>query len=377
MNKMNKRITIDIRKYMMVIILVAIWGIFTVLSDGSYFTARNFTNLFRQAVFTAVLATGIISVIILGHIDLSIGSTAALSGGIVGIFTTINGYPLAVALIVALLAGALVGAWNGFWVAYRDVPPFIATMASMMVVRASLVGITDGVTISPMPDVMKELATGYLPNWFSIVLCVGLMAVLVGSRWMDRLNKQKLGLEPKALWSDILSSVVSVLLVGAFLAMMLSYKGVPTALVLVLILVAIFTFVQNKTLFGRRIYAIGGNKAACQLAGIKIKRITLIVFVMSGVIASIAGIFLSARLNSASSLAADGAEMDAIAACVIGGTSMVGGIGSIAGAMIGALVIQSIQNGMSLLDTPSFWQDIVMGLVLLFAVWFDISRKKK
>ncbi|MDC7226848.1 MAG: sugar ABC transporter permease [Spirochaetales bacterium] len=373
----KKSIKIDLRKYMMVMALVIIWIVFTVLTRGSYFTPRNLTNLFRQAVFTAILATGMFPVIVLGQIDLTVGSIAALAGGLVGMLTTWMGLPFWFAVAIALIAGMAVGIWNGFWVAYRGVPAFIATLSSMLVFRAVLLGMTDGITISPMPEILKGLGAGFLSPVFGYVLAVLACVVMLFIQWNGRSKKIKMNLPTSSLIIEIIKTILTVGLLFGFMYMMASYKGIPVALMIILILFVIFQYVFSSTVFGRRIYAIGGNANACQLAGINIKASTMIVFAMNGVVAAIAGIFLSSRLNSASSAAASGAELDAIAACVIGGISMLGGIGTISGVMIGALVIQSIQNGMSLLDTPSFWQNIVKGLVLLVAVWFDISRKNK
>lgn len=368
---------IDFHKYMMVCALIVIWIVFAALSKGVYFTPRNFTNLFRQAVFTAILATGMLSVIILGHIDLSVGSIAALSGGIVGMMTTWNGHPLWLAVIVAVAVGVLIGLWSGFWIAYMGVPAFIVTMSSMLVFRAALVGLTNGITISPMPDVLKVIGADFLPANIGYVLAAVVCSVILFQQWNDRRKRAALSLAVASPLVECLRSCVAVGLIAAFLKMMHGYRGIPNALIIIIALIVIFQFVQSRTVFGRRIYAIGGNSKACQLAGINIRKTTLAVYGINGAIAAIAGIFLASRLNSASSLAANGAELDAIASCVIGGTSMLGGIGTIGGTMLGAVVIQSIQNGMSLLDTPSFWQNIVKGLVLLAAVWFDISRKKK
>lgn len=368
---------IDLRKNMMVFALIAIWFVFTILTNGSYFTPRNFTNLFRQAVFTAILATGMFPVIVLGQIDLSVGSIAALSGGIVGMMTTWNGYPFWLSIFVAIFVGVLIGVWNGFWVAYRGVPAFIATLSSMLVFRAVLLGLTDGITISPMPEVLKVLGADFLSPIVGYIL-VGLACIImIFNQWNERRKKINLSLPTAPLVKEVLRSVLTVGVLGAFMYMMGSYKGIPVALVIIIVLVVIFHYIFNNTVFGRRIYAIGGNSSASELAGINIKSSTTIVFAINGAISAIAGIFLASRLNSASSAAATSAELDAIASCVIGGVSMLGGIGSIIGVMTGALVIQSIQNGMSLLDTPSFWQNIVKGLVLLIAVWFDISRKNK
>lgn len=362
---------------MMVFALIAIWIVFTVLSKGSYFTPRNFTNLFRQAVFTAILATGMFPVIVLGQIDLTVGSIAALSGGVVGMLTTWMGFPFWIAVCVALLVGALIGVWNGFWVAYRGVPAFIATLSSMLVFRAVLLGLTDGITISPMPEVLKVLGAGFLPAMVGYVLACVAVILLLFIQWNDRRKKVMHSLPTVSMAVEISKSAMTVAVIGVFMYMMASYKGIPVALMIILVLYVVFQYIFNSTVFGRRIYAIGGNSKACELSGINIKASTTIVFAINGAVAAIAGIFLASRLNSASSAAATGAELDAIASCVIGGVSMLGGIGTIGGVMIGALVIQSIQNGMSLLDTPSFWQNIVKGLVLLIAVWFDISRKNK
>jgi len=369
-------IKFDSRKYMMVFALIGIWIIFTVLSTGTYIMPRNMSNLFRQSVFTAVLAVGMLNVILLGEIDLSVGSIAGLCGGMLAILNVWSGVPILLAIVITLILGFVLGLWNGWWVAYRGVPAFIVTLAGMLVFRGVLLGMTDGITISPLDPALGIIGKEFLPGYVGIILGAVCILGALYFQWSARFKRKAQLLDVPALSIDIAKSVLMVLLIGGFVALMNAYQGIPTPLIIVLVLFLIFNFVLNRTVFGRRIYAIGGNKMASRLAGINIKKTTMIVFSLNGLIAAIAGIFLTSRLDSAAVNAGTSAEMDAIAACIVGGTSMMGGIGTLPGAIIGALVMASIDNGMSLLDAPSFYQTIVKGLVLLIAVWFDMSRKK-
>ena len=372
----KKALSFDLRKYMMVIALVGIWAIFGAISGGTYLLPRNMSNLFRQSVFTAILAIGMLNVIVLGQIDLSVGSIAGLCGGILAIANVWKGMSPFVAIVITLAAGLLLGLWNGWWVAYRNVPSFIVTMAGLLVFRGVLVGITDGITIGPVSPFFGVIGKEFLPTIVGIALGAVVIVFFLLGQYSERSGKLRHGLRVAPPRTEVAKSVFFTLLIVVFVVVMNAYRGVPNPVVIVLVLLVLFSYLSNKTVFGRRIYAIGGNKMASRLSGIDIRKITLIVFGINGAMAAIAGIFLTSRLDAAAVNAATSAELDAIAACVIGGTSLMGGVGTVFGAIIGAVVMASLDNGMSLLNAPSFYQTIVKGLVLLLAVWFDMSRKQ-
>lgn len=376
MSNEKKGLTFDLRKYMMVIAIAGIWIIFGAISGGTYLLPRNLSNLFRQSVFTAILAIGMLNVIVLGQIDLSVGSIAGLCGGILAIANVWKGAPPLVAIVITIAAGLLLGLWNGWWIAYRNVPSFIVTMAGLLVFRGILVGITDGITIGPVSPFFGLIGKDFLPYGVGIALGAAVIVGFVVMQYTERAGKARHGLHVTSARNEILKSLFFILLIAAFVYIMSSYRGIPNPVVIVLVLFVVFNYLTNKTVFGRRIYAIGGNKMASRLSGINIKKVTLAVFAINGIMAAIAGIFLTSRLDAAAVNAATSAELDGIAACVIGGASLMGGVGTVSGAIVGSVVMASLDNGMSLLNAPSFYQTIVKGLVLLLAVWFDMSRNK-
>lgn len=373
----NKKIKLDLRTYMMIIALVSIWIIFSIITGGSFLTPRNISNLFRQSVFTSMLAIGMVLVIIMGHIDLSVGSIVGLAGGVIAILDVWQGMNPILSIIITLLLGLILGFWNGWWTAYRKVPSFIVTLGGLLIFRGILVGITRGTTIGPMSDLFYYLGKGYLSKNFGIMFGALIAVILIYLQWNRRKKKLKYNFEVLPLYLEILKIFFSVALLVVFILVLNAYRGIPIPLLVLTVFLAVFIFVTSKTTFGRHIYAIGGNEDAAQLSGINIKKITLSVFMINGLMAAIGGIFLSSRLNAASVAAGDGAELDAIAACVIGGASLSGGIGKVGGAVVGAVVMASLDNGMSLMNVENFWQSIIKGLILILAVWVDIYTKNK
>jgi D-xylose transport system permease protein len=373
----KKKINFDLRTYMMIIALVSIWIIFSFTTGGSFLTARNISNLFRQAVFTSMLAIGMVLVIIMGHIDLSVGSIVGLAGGVIAILDVWQGMNPILSITLTLLLGLVLGFWNGWWTAYQKVPSFIVTLGGLLIFRGVLVGITRGTTIGPMSDLFYYLGKGYLEKKFGIIFAVFVALILVYLQWNRRKNKLKYNFEVLPLKLEISKIVFSVVLLISFVMILNAYRGIPIPLLVLTLFLAIFIFITNKTTFGRHIYAIGGNADAAKLSGIDIKKITLVVFMINGLMASIGGIFLTSRLNAASVAAGNGAELDAIAACVIGGASLAGGIGKVGGAVVGAVVMASLDNGMSLMNVENFWQSIIKGLILILAVWVDMYTKNK
>jgi len=373
----SSRIKANIRTYTMISVLVGIWIIFTIITGGTFLSARNLALLARQASVTSVLAIGMVFVIVAGHIDLSVGSVLGLCGGVMAILQSRMQWDVIPTLVVIILLGTLIGAWHGFWVAYKKVPAFIVTLGGYLMFRGVLLGITKSVSISLSSPILKAIGQDYLQKGAGIILAVIAVIATIIMVFKARASREKYNLDVPPIYQSILKVCLFSILIIGFVLVMNNYEGIPIPVIIVLCLTLVFNFIATKTKFGRCVYAIGGNPEAAMLSGIDNKRYTLLVFIISGFLSAIAGIILTGRLNAATSNAGAMAEMDAIAACVIGGTSMTGGIGSIPFALIGALVMASLDNGMSLLNTESFWQQIIKGLILILAVWVDMSTKKK
>ena len=369
--------SLNLQVFVMIAAIVVIMLFFTWTTDGSYLSARNVSNLLRQTAITGILAVGMVFVIISAEIDLSVGSMMGLLGGAAAIFDVWFGWPLPLTIVVTLLAGLLLGAWNGWWVAYRKVPSFIVTLAGMLAFRGILIGITNGTTVSPTSNAMSQIGQSYLPNGVGFGIgAVGLM-LFVAWQWRRRSRRTQLGLPVAAASGDVTrQSIMAILVLGA-IYLLNDYRGVPTPVLILTALMLAGIFMASRTAFGRRIYAIGGNIDAARLSGVNVERTKLAVFAINGLMVAIAGLILSSRLGAGSPSAGNIAELDAIAACVIGGTSLAGGIGSVAGAVMGAFIMASLDNGMSMLDVPTFWQYIVKGAILLLAVWMDSATKRR
>lgn len=361
----------------MILAIVLIVAFFTWTTDGSYLSARNISNLLRQTAITGILAVGMVFVIISAEIDLSVGSMMGLLGGAAAIFDVWFGWPLPLTIAVTLVMGLLLGAWNGWWVAYRKVPSFIVTLAGMLAFRGILVGITNGTTVSPISPGMSQIGQSYLPSGIGFGFGVVGLVLFVLWQWRLRQRRQKLGLSLPAASSTLIRQALTAVIVLGAIWMLNDYRGVPTPVLILTLLMLGGLFIATRTAFGRRIYAIGGNIDAARLSGINVARTKLAVFAINGLMVAIAGLILSSRLGAGSPSAGNIAELDAIAACVIGGTSLAGGIGSVAGAVMGAFIMASLDNGMSMMDVPTFWQYIVKGTILLLAVWMDSATKRR
>lgn len=392
MSKDNKSVNLiknlirsNIRQYGMFIALFVIMIIFNILTEGTFLRPRNLTNLYLQTGYIAVLAVGMVLVIIAGHIDLSVGSVAAFTGAIAGILQVKMGLPTVPTILITLSVGMLIGAWQGFWIAYKKVPAFIVSLASMLIFRGAVIGITKGQTIGPFDENFNNISVGYLKDILHIdgvhmlsviigIISVVLYIVLEFNKRKKRI-KYKFEILPVGLF--IIQLVLVSALIMSFILSMALYQGIPYTVIIVVGLVLLYTFITTKTTIGRHIYAVGGNIEAARLSGINTAKTLFTVFVSMGTLAALSGIVYSARLNSAAPSAGNLFELDAIAASFIGGASASGGIGSVFGAIIGALVMASINNGMSLMNLDISYQYIIKGLVLLLAVWFDISTRNK
>ena len=369
--------SLNMQVFVMIAAIVAIMLFFTWTTDGAYLSARNVSNLLRQTAITGILAVGMVFVIISAEIDLSVGSMMGLLGGAAAIFDVWLGWPLPLTIVVTLALGLLLGAWNGWWVAYRKVPSFIVTLAGMLAFRGILIGITNGTTVAPTSASMSQIGQSYLPDGVGFIIGVLGMAGFIAWQWRGRMRRQALGLSNSSATGTVGRQALTAVIALGAIWMLNDYRGVPTPVLLLALFLLAGMFMATRTAFGRRIYAIGGNLEAARLSGISVERTKMAVFAINGLMVAVAGLILSSRLGAGSPSAGNIAELDAIAACVIGGTSLAGGVGSVAGAVMGAFIMSALDNGMSMMDVPTFWQYIVKGSILLLAVWMDSATKHR
>jgi putative multiple sugar transport system permease protein len=385
MESIKKAFKENVNNYSMIIALVGIMVFFQIKTDGILLKPLNITNLILQNSYILILAIGMLLVIVAFQIDLSVGSVAAVVGAFAGI-TIINNHmsvPLGIALV--LIIGAIIGAWQGFWIAYVKIPAFITTLAGMMVFRGLTYVSLKGTSIAPFPKSFQLMSTGFIPDFFNgkgihittIVIGIIFSILYVASEIRKRATQKKYNFEVSNPVVLSIKIAALVIVINGFCYVMAQYKGLPNVLVLLTALVAFYTFITTKTTLGRHIYALGGNEKAARLSGVKTKWIVFLVFVNMGVLAALSGLVFAARLNSATPNAGVSFELDAIAACFIGGASTAGGIGTIMGAIIGGLFMGVMNNGMSLMGVGIDWQQAIKGMVLLLAVAFDVYSKSK
>lgn len=384
MEAIAKLFKTNFRQYGMIIALVVIMALFTLLTGGLLVKPINITNLILQNSYVLVLAIGMVLVIITGHIDLSVGSIAAFVGAVSAIMMVDWGMPAWAAVIASLVVGALIGAWQGFWVAYVKIPAFIVTLAGMLLFRGLTMIVLEGQSISPFPGGFTKISSGFLPNladtatnMVSILAGIVFTVLYILNELRNRREQTKYNFNVRSQGLFILQLVLVAAVINVFTFMLASYAGIPNILILLFVLVLAYSFIMNRTVMGRHIYALGGNEKAAALSGVKTKKVTFWVFVNMGVLAAISGLIFAARLNAATPKAGTNFELDAIAACFIGGASASGGIGTVFGAIIGGLVMGVLNNGMSLIGLGIDWQQGIKGLVLLLAVAFDIYNKNK
>lgn len=388
MKTQAKKANISLKQYGMGIALIVIFLIFSFLSDGKNYTPMNINNLVMQNSYVVILAIGMLLCIITGNVDLSVGSVVAFIGAISSILILDVGLPIWLVVVVALAMGLLIGMWQGFFIAYLGVPPFIVTLANMLIFRGLTMVALQGQTKGPLPTGFTIIGAGYLPT-YSIKIgntsfeLFALLAGIIGSvliilnEMRNIGTKRKYGFAIAPFWQTLLKLGVIVFLMNFFTFKLAVYKGLPFVLAIMLGLVLVYTFVTNNMVVGRQVYAVGGNAKAASLSGIKTKKVMFWVYANMGLMAALAGIVLSARNASATPKAGDGFELDAIASCYIGGASAYGGTGTVVGAVIGALIMGILNNGMSLIGWSVDIQRVVKGLVLLGAVTIDLLSKKK
>ncbi|WP_149203767.1 multiple monosaccharide ABC transporter permease [Actinotalea subterranea] len=386
MTSLKRSLGGDVRQYGIMAALVVIVILFQVLTDSKLLLPNNVASLVGQNAYVMILAIGMVMVIVAGHIDLSVGSVVAFVGGVSALAMSDAGLPWLVAVGIGLLLGALVGAWQGFWVAYVGIPAFIVTLAGMLIFRGLAIVLV-GVTIAGLPAPFVQISNGYVPNGLGYLANRDIVTLLLGAatiaalavtqiRARRDLVKHELKVDPFGAFIGKL--VLFSALIG-FLTWILagSAGGTPIVLVIVGVLVIVYTFVMGKTVFGRHVYAIGGNLHAAILSGVNTRKVNFWIFVNMGVLAGIAGVVTTSRAGAAIAAAGQNYELDAIAACFIGGTAVTGGIGKVSGAMVGALIMGVLNMGLSIMSVDAAWQQAIKGLVLLLAVAFDLLNKRR
>ena len=366
----------NIRRYGMGIALISIMILFEILTNGILLKPLNVTNLILQNSYILILAIGMLLVIVTGNVDLSVGSVAAFIGAISAMLMVNYKMSPFIALPICLAVGGLIGAWQGFWIAYVKIPAFIVTLAGMLIFRGLTLVILQGQTIAPFPEIFQAISSGFVPGKNTATI-VGIIAslVYVYLQLKNRKRKTKNGFDVEPISLLVIKCLAVIAIVNIFTYWLASYKGIPTVLVLLSVLVLGYSFLANRTVLGRHIYASGGNQKAAELSGVKTKRTLFLVYVNMGILSALAGMVFAGRLNAATPKAGQSFELDAIAACYIGGASALGGIGTVFGGIIGGLVMGVLNNGMSILGIGIDWQQAIKGFVLLVAVAFDVYTK--
>lgn len=390
MARFVEALELDVRLLGMLGAMLIIWVIFNYFAHGSFLTPRNLWNLAVQTSVVGIIATAMVPVIVTRQIDLSVGSVLGFTGMIMAAaqarwFTANLPLDWVWGLIIGILAGGLIGAFQGFWVAYQGVPSFIVTLAGLLIFRGGAWLVTQGQTVAPLDEAFQQLGSGSIGGTASwVVGGVAIAAVIVGS-FRSRQKRLRLQFPVKPLWADALLVLVTTALIVGFVMLMNAYmqprsnlpRGIPVPVLITLTMALLMSYVMRRTRFGRYVYSLGGNPEATALAGVDTKRVKLWIFIIIGMMSAVAGAIASARLNAGANSTGTLTELYVIAAVVIGGTSLAGGYGTILGAMLGALLMQSLQSGMVLIGLSSPLQQIVIGLVLIIAVWIDILYRRR
>jgi putative multiple sugar transport system permease protein len=373
------------RDYGMLLSLLAIMLFFQVVTDGTLLKPLNLTNLVLQNSYIVIMALGMLLVIVAGHIDLSVGSVVGFIGGLAAVLMVQYGVPFVPTVLISLVVGGLIGAVQGYWVAYLRVPSFIVTLAGMLVFKGLQLALLGGRSVGPFSTEFQKLSSGFVSDLFGAegfnftALFLGAAAVIAlvyfSARSRARQRQHEVETAPTGLFL-FKNGLLAAIILG-FCYQLATYRGLPNVLIIMSLLVALYAFVTTRTTIGRRIYALGGNEKAAMLSGIKTERLTFLTFVNMGVLAALAGLIFAARLNTATPKAGLGFELDVIAACFIGGASASGGYGKVTGAVIGALIMGVMNNGMSILGIGIDYQQVIKGLVLLAAVTIDVYNRKK
>lgn len=377
----------NIRQYAMLVALGFIMIFFQISTNGILLVPMNVTNLILQNSYVLILAIGMTLCILTGgNIDLSVGSVAAFIASMMGTMIIEQKMGVPIAIFIGLLMGVVIGVWQGFWIAYVRIPAFIVSLAGMLLFRGLTNTILKGMTLSPFPRSFQSISSGYLPDLFPvfdkfnltpIVFSIIFSLILIITQLRKRRTKINNNTEVIPGMLFIIQLLLIILGVNLFAYSLASYKGIPIILLILGVLIIGYHFFTTKTVPGRQIYAVGGNEKAARLSGIDTNKVLFLVYMNMAILSAVAGIAFAARTDSAFPLLGDGFELDAIAACFIGGASATGGIGTVVGAIVGALVMGVLNNGMSIMGIGIDWQMTIKGFVLLMAVAFDVFSKNR
>jgi D-xylose transport system permease protein len=374
----NFKIPADaLRAYTMLFALIAIWLYFNYATDGIFLDPRNFSNLMRQTAVTGVLAVGMLMVIVTGNIDLSVGSLVGFIGGVAATAQGMNGWGLVPTLGAAIIVGFAVSQAQGALVAYANIPAFIVTLGGLLAWRGVVLGMTRGETIPITLPGFKAIGQQFVTRPVGLALALAAVAAIVLLNVRRHRARERYGLGRASAFSLALRVVLPSVVVVLFILRMNAYEGMPIPVIILIVVALGGAFLTQNTTFGRYLYAIGGNPDAARLSGINVRNHVWAVFCIMGVLAGVASLIYTARVGSASPDAGNLLELDAIAACVIGGTSLMGGRGTVFGACLGALFMASLDNGMSLLDVRPYLQDIITGAILVTAVGLDMLGRRQ
>ncbi|MDR1444737.1 MAG: sugar ABC transporter permease [Treponema sp.] len=390
MNNLFTLLKKNSRQYGMVIALAVAMIFFGILTNGIFFRPVNLTNLVLQNSYVLILAVGMLLCTLTGNVDLSVGSIVCFVGAVCGVMIVDMHMNPFLTMFIAVLMGAVIGMWQGFWIAFVHVPPFIATLAGMLMFRGLGQVIMQGQTKAPFPKEFQVIASGYIPDplgglaiggatlhLFTVVIGLAIVAFIIANEIHKRKKQKKYSFDlmPQGIWILKLAAIAIALM--AFTIVFALYRGLPNILVLLGFLIVGYQFVASRTVQGRHIYALGGNARAAKLSGVKTEWVMFWIYTNMAILASIAALVFAARLNAATPKAGQNFEMDAIAACYVGGSAVSGGIGTIIGAVVGGLFIGVLNNGMSILGVSTDWQQAIKGFVLLAAVAFDLYSKRR
>jgi len=394
----------NLREYGLVLALIAIMVFFQFTTNGILFLPVNLTNVVLQNSYIIVMALGMLLVIVAGHIDLSVGSVAGFIGAVAAVLMVDHGFNPLLAALISIGVGAAIGGAQGYFIAYMKIPSFIVTLSGMLVFKGLLLWLLGGESVGPFPTEFQMLSAGFIPDWTgpitiippellasgapkqgtglvlhstTLVIGVLIVAAMLYFALKSRRNRESHGYDAEPFGFFIAKNLVMAGIILFLMYKFASYKGLPNVLIVMGVLIAAFVFLTKRMTFGRRIYAMGGNEKAAKLSGIQTERLTFFIFMIMGMLAALAGLIYAARLNQATPKAGAGMELDVIAAVFVGGASAMGGVGEVAGAVIGAFIMGVMNNGMGIMGINIDWQQVIKGLVLLGAVAFDLYNKKK
>jgi D-xylose transport system permease protein len=384
----------QLKTYTMILALLVIWLLFGALTGWVFFSPTNLSNLFRQMTIISFLAIGMVLVIVTGNIDLSVGSVTGFIGVIAAglqahifsdllprLFPNLPTHSMAIfitvlTIVICLVVGAIIGVYQGALVAYLGIPAFIVTLGGMLLFRGAILGYTQGKTIVPVEEPFKAIAQGYLPRSVGLILAAAVIVAIFVFYLSNRNQRKSYGFPLQPIAIDLLKAGGFSAAIVVYVLIMNDYQGLQNPVLLMAFVAIVFNYITKNTRFGRYAYAIGGNREATMLSGINIRMNVFRVFILMGVLCAVSGIVLTARIAAGSVSGGENYELSAIAACVIGGTSLMGGEGTIIGAIIGSLIMASLENGMSVMNMGIEWQYMIRGLVLIFAVYVDVVSKR-